>query len=113
MSSSRFSAPSSRVVMVPPCARGRASHACTKCTEQIHRPRIGNSCLKVQDRAFRRGQLLSALTSCPGFREGREGQAAAMEPTITTKRRKPGYEPIFISTNESWTSGRFIDHFLV
>ena len=28
------------------------------------------------------------------------------------KRPKPGYEPIQISPDESWTSGRFIDHFL-
>lgn len=28
------------------------------------------------------------------------------------KRPKPGYEPILVSPNESWTSSRFIDHFL-
>jgi hypothetical protein len=33
-------------------------------------------------------------------------------PATPHKRRKPGYEPIFISPTESWTSGRFIDHFL-
>ena len=37
----------------------------------------------------------------------------AMEPPATrAKRPKPGYEPIQISPSESWTSGRFIDHFL-
>lgn len=36
-----------------------------------------------------------------------------METTfIKRKRVKPGYEPIYVSANESWTSGRFIDHFL-
>lgn len=36
-----------------------------------------------------------------------------MDPTLTKpKRIKPGYEPIHVSTTESWTSGRFIDHFL-
>lgn len=35
--------------------------------------------------------------------------------TIATKqrRRKPGYEPVFVTESESWTSGRFIDQFLV
>ncbi|HZQ59909.1 MAG TPA: hypothetical protein VFC24_01090 [Casimicrobiaceae bacterium] len=28
------------------------------------------------------------------------------------KRPKPGYEPVFVSPTESWTSSRFIDHFL-
>ena len=37
-----------------------------------------------------------------------------MEQTINRpKRPKPGYEPIYVSATESWTSGRFIDHFLV
>lgn len=36
-----------------------------------------------------------------------------METEVTRpKRPKPGYEPIEISPGESWTSGRFIDHFL-
>ena len=36
-----------------------------------------------------------------------------METNLTRpKRPKPGYEPIYISAHESWTSGRFIDHFL-
>ena len=36
-----------------------------------------------------------------------------MQTEITRpKRPKPGYEPIFVSPTESWTSGRFIDHFL-
>lgn len=39
---------------------------------------------------------------------------ATMETLIKQqRRRKPGYEPVFVSENESWTSGRFIDHFLV
>lgn len=29
------------------------------------------------------------------------------------KRPKPGYEPVQISPGEFWTSGRFIDHFLL
>ena len=28
------------------------------------------------------------------------------------KRPKPGYEPIYVSASECWTSSRFIDHFL-
>ena len=37
----------------------------------------------------------------------------SMEPTVSRpKRPKPGYEPIFITPTESWTSGRYIDHFL-
>jgi len=36
-----------------------------------------------------------------------------MQTTVTRpKRPKPGYEPIYVSPTESWTSGRFIDHFL-
>lgn len=31
---------------------------------------------------------------------------------LRQKRPKPGYEPIYVSPTESWTSGRFIDHFL-
>ena len=41
-------------------------------------------------------------------------QPTAMEHTINRpKRPKPGYEPIYVSPTESWTSGRFIDHFLL
>ena len=36
-----------------------------------------------------------------------------MQTIIKARRRKPGYEPVFVSDHESWTSGRFIDHFLV
>ncbi len=37
-----------------------------------------------------------------------------MQASVTRpKRPKPGYEPIHISPDESWTSGRFIDHFLL
>jgi hypothetical protein len=37
-----------------------------------------------------------------------------MEPPLCRpKRPKPGYEPIFVTPTESWTSGRFIDHFLI
>ncbi len=37
-----------------------------------------------------------------------------MEQTASNqRRRKPGYEPVFVTDTESWTSGRFIDHFLV
>lgn len=36
-----------------------------------------------------------------------------METTFKSKRPKPGYEPIYVSDNECWTSGRFIDHFLL
>ncbi len=32
---------------------------------------------------------------------------------VKPKRPKPGYEPVFVSPTESWTSGRFIDHFLL
>lgn len=36
-----------------------------------------------------------------------------METELSKRKRiKPGYEPIFVSADESWTSGRFIDHFL-
>ncbi|MDQ6619825.1 MAG: hypothetical protein M3Z31_09035 [Pseudomonadota bacterium] len=34
------------------------------------------------------------------------------QPLVRPKRPKPGYEPIYVSDTESWTSGRFIDHFL-
>ena len=36
-----------------------------------------------------------------------------METATKQRRRKPGYEPVFVSDTEAWTSGRFIDHFLV
>ncbi len=36
-----------------------------------------------------------------------------METIAKQRRRKPGYEPVLVSDTESWTSGRFIDHFLV
>lgn len=32
---------------------------------------------------------------------------------VRTKRPKPGYEPVLVSPTESWTSGRYIDQFLL
>ncbi len=35
-----------------------------------------------------------------------------MQTVEKQRRRKPGYEPVYVTDTESWTSGRFIDHFL-
>src|SRR5690349_19267608 len=91
---------------MPPCVE--RGFACTKRTAP-RRPVIGN--LFRTNGRFR-GQLSLATARCPWFARI-AAELAGMEPSITTKRRKPGYEPIFISASESWTSGRFIDHFLI